>query len=83
MATKNQIQEAVKAQPFRPFLLRLADGRNYRVDHPEFAMLSPNGMELLFVADDQGIHQICTPLIVEIETPGALPVESKTEGNGA
>ena len=69
MATANQIREAVRAQPFRPFLIRLADGRNYKVEHPEFAMLSPNGMELLFVADDHGIHQIYVPLIVEIETP--------------
>ena len=73
-----------KAQPFRSFSSE-ARGRAqlYRVDHPEFAMLSPNGMELLFVADDGGIHQIYTPLIIEIETPGAQPAEPKTEGNGA
>jgi hypothetical protein len=83
MATRNQVREAVKAQPFRPFLLRLADGRSHRVDHPEFALLSPDGMELLFVADDEGIHQIYTPLIVEIEMPSTKPAESKSGGNGA
>ena len=77
MATSNQVREAAIAQPFRPFLVRLADGRHYRVDHPELAMLSPHGMKLLFVADDEGIHQIYVPLIVEIEPPsGTRPAQS-------
>jgi len=83
MATSNQVREAMKAQPFRPFLIRLADGRNFRVEHPEFAMLGPNGMELLFVGDDQGIHQIYVPLIVEIDTPSTQPAQPGREGNGA
>jgi hypothetical protein len=83
MATDNQVREAIKAQPFRPFILRLADGRSYKVDHPEFAMLARTGMELVFVADDQGIHQIYVPLIVEIETPSTQPAQSGPQGNGA
>jgi hypothetical protein len=82
MAAANQVREAVKAQPFRPFVVRLVDGRSYRIPHPDFAMLSPWGRELLFVGDDAGIHQIDVLLIVEIETPSPRPVQSGPEGNG-
>ncbi len=58
MAISNQVREAIGAVPFRPFVVRLSDGRSHKVEHPEFAMLAPSGMELLFVGDDQGIHQI-------------------------
>ena len=83
MATRNQIREAIKAQPFQPFEIRLSDGRSHTVNHPEFAMVSPDGMELLFVADDQGIHQIYVPLITEIETLSSRPAQPGPEGNGA
>jgi len=36
MATANQIREVVRAQPFRPFIIHLADGRTFDVPHPEF-----------------------------------------------
>lgn len=83
MATANQVREAIKAQPFRPFVVRLVDGRNYQVPHPDFAMLSPAGRELLFVGDDAGIHQIDVLMIVEIETPSSQPAQPGPDGNGA
>ena len=70
MATANQVREVVRAQPFVPFVIHLADGRTFEVKHPEFAAVSPNGRELLFVADNQGIHQIEMLLVAEIQTPG-------------
>ena len=33
----NQFTQAIRRQPFRPFRLVLVDGREFRVDHPEFA----------------------------------------------
>jgi hypothetical protein len=33
----------LKAQPFRPFTIRMADGRTFDVKHPDFLLLSPNG----------------------------------------
>jgi hypothetical protein len=83
MSTTGQIREVVKAQPFRPFTLRLADGRSYTVTHPEFAMMAPSGMELVFVGDDEAIHMIYVPLIVEIEFAGVRASQPGSEGNGA
>jgi hypothetical protein len=73
MATPNQVREVVRAQPFVPFVIHLADGRKFDVRHPEFAAVSPNGRELLSVADDQGIHQFEMLLVAEIETPPPVP----------
>jgi hypothetical protein len=72
----------IKGQPFRPFILRLADGRSYTVSHPEFVMIAPSGMELVFVGDDEGIHMIYVPLIVEIEFPSSQPAQPGRGGNG-
>ena len=76
MATANPVRNAVTRQPF---LIRLADGRTYEVKHPEFVAVSPPGRELLFVGDDQGIHQIDMNLVSEIETPRQTV---QTKGSG-
>jgi hypothetical protein len=83
MVTANQVREAIKAAPFRPFVVRPVDGRNYQVPHPDFAMLSPRGQELLFIGDDDGIHQIDMRLIVEVETPSSQLAPPGPAGNGA
>jgi hypothetical protein len=41
MATGEQIRRAMHQQPFRPFMLRLADGRTYRIGHPDFIAIPP------------------------------------------
>ena len=80
MATLNQVRNAIVRQPFRPFLIQLADGRTYSVKHPEFVAVTPRGRELVFVGVDAGIHEIDMMLVAEIETPGQIaPVD---EGSG-
>ncbi len=78
MATGNQVREAVRAQPFVPFIIHLADGRTFDVPHPEFVAVSPKGRELLFVADDQGIHPFDKLLVAEIEIPAPA---SRSQGS--
>lgn len=34
MSMKGRIRELLRAEPFQPFVIRLADGREYRIDHP-------------------------------------------------
>lgn len=43
----NDIRAALKAEPFRPFEVRLNDGRSLRVPHPDFASLSPGKWDLI------------------------------------
>jgi hypothetical protein len=36
-----------KAQPFVPFTIRLADGRKYDIDHPDFVSSHPQGRTII------------------------------------
>lgn len=52
--TSDRIRAALRAEPFRPFVLRTTGGRDLNVAHPELLILSPNGRTLvLFGNDDQ------------------------------
>ncbi|HWB19848.1 MAG TPA: hypothetical protein VG711_06080 [Phycisphaerales bacterium] len=48
--TSNQIRDALRAQPFLPFVLKTTGGRQYRVDHPELAILAPSGRTMSVVS---------------------------------
>jgi hypothetical protein len=37
----NSILEAIRRRPFEPFSIRLADGRELPVPHPEFVAVGP------------------------------------------
>ena len=50
--TSDQIRNALKAVPFKPFVLKATGGREYVVPHPEFALLSPSGRTMSVVATD-------------------------------
>ena len=39
---KARLRELLRATPFRPFIIRMAGGREYRVGHPDFVFASPN-----------------------------------------
>lgn len=46
-----QIRDTLQNRPFRPFLLRLADGREYTVPHPGFLYIPPNMRHTVIVAN--------------------------------
>jgi hypothetical protein len=80
MATMNQVRKAMHAQPFDPFLIRLVDGRTFRVPHPDF-VAAANTREMDFVGDDEGIHHIELPLALTVEIPPPAAREA-AEGRG-
>jgi len=41
MARLEAVRDALNAQPFQPFDLRLVDGRSYTVSHPDFVAIPP------------------------------------------
>jgi hypothetical protein len=61
--TTEQFQAVLKAQPFRPFVIRTADGREYRVDHPELAWRTPSGRTIVISTGGDDIV-ILDPLLV-------------------
>ncbi len=65
MATREQVRQMQTAQPFRPFLVKLADGRSFLVRHPELVSCSLNGREM-FLHDAEGVHLIEMLMVVEL-----------------
>ena len=80
MATREQVRLLQTSQPFRPFLVKLADGRQFRVDHPELVSCSKNGREMA-LHDDDGMHVIEMLLVVEM-TPQPGPTSAKRKAGG-
>jgi hypothetical protein len=41
-----EVRAALRAQPFRPFVIHLPEGRTVKVAHHDFALLAPNGRSI-------------------------------------
>lgn len=64
----NAIREALQATPFRPFVVRLSDGRKYPVSESRYAHVSPGGRHvLIFRPDDDTMSVLEPPFLREIE----------------
>jgi hypothetical protein len=46
-----RIKDLLRAQPFRPFTMRMVDGRDFLVPHPEFAFIPPNMRHTVLIAN--------------------------------
>jgi hypothetical protein len=55
------VREAVRRQPFRPFTMRLADGRSMRVPHSEFVAV---GNRRVIVVGENDSWSVVEPLLI-------------------
>ncbi len=55
--TIEQLRKAHRSQPFEPFVLRTADGREFKVSHPEALSISPLGRTIVVMTPD-GAHEV-------------------------
>lgn len=62
-----QIGRFLKAQPFRPFVIHLADGRDVPVSHREFVMPSLSGRTLSVYPPDDTLNVIDLLLVTDLE----------------
>jgi hypothetical protein len=67
--TTDQLRTALGDQPFRPFALHLADGRNIIIRHREFAMLSPSGRTVVAYQPDDSMNVVDLLLVTDLEIP--------------
>jgi len=66
--TKEALRERIDAAPFRPFSVRLTDGRQCAVPAADYASLSPNGrLLLIYTAAGDGVKILDVSLIKELE----------------
>jgi len=92
MANVDSLRRALRAQPFRTFSLKLVDGTEYAVSHPDWLSIPPvrRPREVIYYrvtdgdTDDYDEHRIDIGLILELITPGqAGATPARNEGNGA
>jgi hypothetical protein len=65
--TIEQVRNAYNAQPFRPFVIHLADGRALPVHHREFIMTVPNGRTVVVMQPDETVNIIDLLLVTDLE----------------
>jgi hypothetical protein len=78
------IREAMHQQPFRPFSLRLADGRTIDIPHPDFIAIAGNGRRfVVFNATNDAMSILEPLLVVSIEYAATEPGTGPQTGTGA
>jgi hypothetical protein len=73
--TVEQLRAAYNAQPFRPFVIHLADGRSVPVHQREFIMTVPSGRTIMVCQPDDTLNIIDLLLVTDLEI--------KTVANGS
>ena len=65
---KARIRELLQATPFQPFVIRMADGREYRVEHPDFVLAASSDVPQVIIEESDGaVHLLSVLLMTSIE----------------
>jgi hypothetical protein len=70
--TIDQVRRLYDAQPFRPFTMRLADGREFAVRHREFVALAPSGRTLILYQPDVSFGIVDMVFVAHLEIKSEL-----------
>jgi hypothetical protein len=65
--TLSEIRNLNEAQPFRPFILHLADGRAVPVQHREFLASAPSGRTVIVYQPDDSFNIVDLLLVTDLE----------------
>jgi hypothetical protein len=65
--TVEQFKSTLHLQPFRPFTIRMADGRTFNVAHPDFIAQSPTGRTVIVFHPDDSYSLLDLLLMTEVE----------------
>jgi hypothetical protein len=76
--TTELLQRHIHRTPFVPFVLRLADGQQLRVPHPDFISHAPNTRTAAVALPDGSFEYVDLLLVVGLVTDE--PALSKPEG---
>jgi hypothetical protein len=64
--TKEALAKAIQREPFQPFTLHLADGRDVRVPHREFLSMHPTGRTVVVYGQDEDLDILDVMLVTGI-----------------
>lgn len=73
--TIEQVRRLYDAQPFRPFTMHLADGRELAVRHREFLALAPSGRTLFVYQPDDSFNVVDVFLVTDLEVKADSPAD--------
>ena len=79
--TIEQFRAAYTAQPFQPFIIHLADGRQVPVPSREFVLVPPGGRTFA-VYFESAIHVMDLLLVTEFEIRSAPPRRRRPHQEG-
>lgn len=74
--TIDALQKLYDGEPFSPFVIHLADGRRFPVDHREFIALGPRGRTVIVYQRDESFHVLDLMLVT------GLHAKTKASRNG-
>jgi hypothetical protein len=75
--TIEQLRTVHRAQPFRPFTIRMADGRALHVPHSEFLSHSASGRTVVIHHADETFSVVDLLLVNELEVQGPSTAGAK------
>ena len=65
--TTEQFRATLHQQPFRPFIIRMDDGRAFEVAHRDFVALSQSGRTVIVLQPDENYSVLDLRLMSELE----------------
>lgn len=74
--TIEQFRNLLNAQPFAPFSIHLADGRQIPVVHREFVAQSPSGRTVIVYQPNESFNIVDLLLVTDLEVSTALPAQT-------
>jgi hypothetical protein len=69
--TSEQFQATLHQVPFKPFIIRMADGRTFEVRHRDFVSRSPSGRTVIVHHDNENYSVLDLLLMSELGVPSA------------
>ena len=73
--TMGVLRDTLRAQPFRPFVIHLANGRTHKIRHPDFVNAEKDGRTFTVVGPDGVSHVVDLYLVAELEIQTVAPEE--------
>ncbi|HEY5895725.1 MAG TPA: hypothetical protein VIT91_21100 [Chthoniobacterales bacterium] len=61
---KARIRALLRATPFRPFIIRTADGREFRIDHPDFVLAASSDVPQITIEEPDGTQHWLPVLLI-------------------
>ena len=77
----DRLRGTLRATPFQPFIVEIPGGKRVRIEHPDYATLSPNGRTLIVFGypNDDSMEIIDVFLISSLSLEGGSETVGRPE----